>query len=82
MFVGTITRGKRIDGFIATGLVEVHSISQRHEQLAAEMMRRGFRHQSPLPDFRGYAAGKVSARKNLQELSNRCPDCRARIAAG
>jgi hypothetical protein len=80
MFVGAITRGKNIRGFIETGLVEVHSILKRHEKLAKELTRRGFQHKSPLPQFESFVAGKVRIAANLRELSNRCPDCRERIS--
>ena len=79
MFVGTIVRGKSIAGFIETGLVEVHSITKRHERLARELERRGFKHKSPLPKFKSYPAGRVDRKKNLRELSKRCPECRKRI---
>jgi hypothetical protein len=82
MLVGTIVRGKSISGFIETGLVEVHSITKRHERLVEEMARRGFQHKSPLPVFESYAAGRVDRRKNLVELSRRCPECRKRIVQG
>ena len=78
MFVGTIVRGKRIAGFIDTGLVEVHYISRRHQELADEMNLRGFRHKSPLPKFKVFRAGWVDVKANLLELIRRCPDCRQR----
>lgn len=79
MLVGSLNRGKRIDGFLRDGLVELRSIRRRHEELVLEMRRRGFRHQSPLPDFRAGRAGKVDRTANLVELARRCHRCRALI---
>jgi hypothetical protein len=79
MFVGTIRRGKSISGFIETGLVEVHYLAARHEELAAEMIRRGFIHKSPLPKFTHGRAGTIDVKGNLAELSRRCDACRNRI---
>lgn len=79
MFVGTIRRGKSIKGFVETGLVEVHSIKERHAELGAEMVRRGFTHKSPLPDYRSHRSGRVDVKANIVELSRRCPQCRKRI---
>jgi hypothetical protein len=79
MLVGSLNRGKRIDGFLRDGLVELRSIRRRHRELVAEMRRRGFRHQSPLPEFRARRAGSVDVLANLKELARRCRDCRALI---
>lgn len=47
--VGMINHGKRLSGtkYITTGLVEVHNIRARHDELAEEMTRRGYHHKSP-----------------------------------
>jgi hypothetical protein len=79
MLVGSLNRGKRIDGFLRDGLVELRSIRRRHAELVVEMQRRGFRHQSPLPDFRASRAGSVDVLANLKELARRCHTCRALI---
>ena len=81
MLVGSLNRNKNIDGFLRDGLVELRSIRRRHAELVEEMIHRGFRHQSPLPDFRSRRAGQVDAATNLKELARRCVDCRALIRA-
>ena len=81
MLVGTLNRGKRIDGFLEQGLVELRSIRRRHAELVVEMTRRGFVHKSPLPDFRPHRAGNVDPVANLKELARRCTDCREIIRA-
>ena len=80
MFAGALNKGKKLDGFISSGLVEVHKIRERHFDLRVEMLRRGYRHKSPLPlNIKMYIAGKVSKKKNLSELANRCSECRKNI---
>ncbi len=75
MFAGCLLRGKNISGYIRNSLVEVHSIKARHARLAEEMVKRGYQHASPLPEFKDYQAGSVDIEKSLQELRERCPDC-------
>ena len=59
MFVGTINKNKKLDGYKKNGLVEVHNIKLRHRELAAEMIARGMNHQSPLVDFKEFTFGVV-----------------------
>ena len=82
MFVGTIRKGISLAGYVRDGLVEVHSLRKRHEELAAEMARRGYNHQSPLPSFEERVEGRVDSFANLQELIRRCPTCRENIERG
>lgn len=82
MFAGCLLRGKSIKGFLDKGLVEVEHVTRRHDELAVEMQRRGFRHISPLvEDYPSFAAGCVDSDANLRELGRRCPDCALRISA-
>ena len=65
--------------------IEPENMQKRHDELAKEMLRRGYNHKSPyeqpdlshLPDYQRYA--KVDLEYNLKDLATRCPDCRARI---
>jgi hypothetical protein len=76
MFVGTLNKRKSILGYLEKGLVEVHNIRKRHDELASEMKRRKFRHNSPLPKFKYKKTGKVDSKANIQELKKRCKKCR------
>lgn len=81
MLVGTLKRGKSIRGFLAGGLVEPQSIQLRHDDLVTEMTARGYNHQSPLPDLPPQDPGwVVDSDKSLEDLLNRCPECRSRHA--
>jgi hypothetical protein len=79
MFAGSIRLGKSIVGFIAKGFVETDKIKSRHDALAVELLKRGFRHNSPMDDFDILANGKVDIEANLVSLSKRCVMCRMRI---
>jgi hypothetical protein len=76
MFAGTLNKCKSISGYLKKGLVEVHNIRKRHDQLVIEMKKRRFLHNSPLPEFKCKKAGKVDSKANLVELAKRCRACR------
>lgn len=76
MFAGTIRKGRSIQGYIERGLVEVDKIKERHELLANEMVRRGYRHKSPLQEFRSWRAGTVDRFRSILDLQKRCSECR------
>jgi hypothetical protein len=74
--IGSLRKGKSIKGHLEHGQVEVHNIKKRHEQLVKEMLRRGYKHLSPLPRFKDYKAGKINISENERELVRRCKNCR------
>ncbi len=78
MFVGTIRKGRAIDGFLEQRILEPFAIKQRHEALVAEMTRRGYNHKSPLDAPTMPAKMKrvtVDTSASLSELLRRCPEC-------
>ena len=79
-FIGTIKKNKKLDGYINNGLVEVHNILTRHDELEIEMKSRGINAKSPLTyDNDLPKIGFVNVQENLQELCRRCSECRSRI---
>ena len=83
MFVGSINRGISIQGYLEKSLLQPESLHRRHDEIAAEMARRGMWHHSTLlPVLRKFTdqelAYKVDAQSSLQDLISRCPTCRAR----
>lgn len=87
MLLGSLRRGKNIEGFLAGRLVDPGRLFRRHEELALEMGRRGYRHASPMDEAecetlaRRYArkdAG-IDAEANAAELARRCPECAGRL---
>lgn len=79
LFVGALNKGKTIKGFLDKGLLEIHSIKKRHDELAQEMIARGMKHNSPLPEFKEQISGKINVEENYKELSRRCEHCGERI---
>lgn len=85
MFIGTINRGVSVAGYADDNLMEFGSLQTRHDELVAEMQRRGFRHRSPLPAIvrceqvtPEQRAKRVDRDASFRELLRRCPACRAR----
>jgi hypothetical protein len=78
MFLGTLRRGRSLAGYIRNGLVELRRLRARHDELAREMRRRGYRHASPLaPGRRLSDLGRVDPVEGRRELERRCPECRS-----
>ena len=80
MFVGSILKGIKISDskYVSAGLVEVHNIRKRHDNLANEIKCRGYHHKSPLPEVNLWTEGCVDSEANLLELRRRCPACESR----
>ena len=76
MFVGVINKGIDLTGYFDNGLLEIHSLRQRHDELVEEMIRRGWNHKSPLPSFQEEIRGHVDKVSNFLELASRCERCR------
>ncbi len=81
MLVGTLNKNRSIKGYITNNLIEIHNITKRHKEIFNEMIVRGFKHNSPLPKFKIFKAGKISKKKNKIELMKRCKKCRKRICS-
>ncbi len=75
MAVATLRLGKSVAGFLEKGLLELHNLRRRHDELVAEMLRRGYHHNSPLGPVPRRKGGKIDRRANRLELARRCSDC-------
>jgi hypothetical protein len=82
MFIGAISRGKAVKGYLEKGLLEVHNLYSRHEELVEEMKRRGYHHHSDVEEkWRTVEKlGFIDRKKSLEELVKRCPRCKRRIS--
>jgi transcription-repair coupling factor (superfamily II helicase) len=80
MFIGTINRKKSVEGYLQKGLLEVHNLFSRHNELVEEMKKRGYKHQSEVEEEWKTAvrAGIIDRKRNLGELINRCSKCKGR----
>ncbi|HZU21779.1 MAG TPA: pyrimidine dimer DNA glycosylase/endonuclease V [Terriglobales bacterium] len=81
MAAASLRLGKNLEGFLERGLLELGKLRRRHDALAAEMLRRGYRHNSPLPVVNGVRRGKVDLGKSARDLRARCKDCRELLSA-
>ncbi len=75
MAVASLRLGKSVAGFLEKGLLALHSLRRRHDQLVVEMLRRGYHHRSPLGPVPRRRGGRVDRKANALELARRCPDC-------
>ena len=73
---GCLIIGRSIAGHLSRGQVEPQNLKARHDALADEMSRRGYRHLSPLENFPDAPFGLVDRDASLQELIRRCRNCR------
>ena len=82
-----LRRGIGVHGrFFPIVQIQFVGYAGRHNELAAEMIKRGYRHNSPLinvPDFRKiyglYATLTVDKEYSLSVLLDRCNKCRSRF---
>jgi hypothetical protein len=76
MFAGTINKGISIVGYIEKGLVNPILIQQRHDEIAQEMLNRGYNHHSPLQEInKPLPTILLNIASNLANLKERCPEC-------
>ncbi len=80
--VGQIRAGNlaSVEGHARAGQVDTALLQERHDELVDEMARRGFNHDSPLDYDDELDLGHIDVEENLADLSERCEDCRERIA--
>ena len=81
MFIGTINSNKSIKGYLQKGLLEIHNLYTRHEELVEEMKRRGYNHCSEVNEKWKFVekVGAIDREKNVNELVNRCSKCKSRL---
>jgi hypothetical protein len=82
MFIGAISCGKSVKGYLEKGLLEVHNLYDRHEELVEEMKRRGYNHGSDVEEKWKSAEnlGLIDRKKSFDELVKRCSRCKRRIS--
>ena len=83
MLLGTLQKGKSIKGYINNNLIEPLKLKERHDELAREIRRRGYSHNSPLDyessifdyikEDKYFKINKIAA---YAELLRRCSDCK------
>lgn len=82
MFVGTLQKDISVAGYIRDNLFEPESLRDRHNALVAEMTRRGYNHNSPLPQYSLESLTpeqlkyRIDRQDSLEDLHRRCPECK------
>ena len=88
MFLGSLKKKKKLDGFFKNNLFEPRILFQRHQDLSEEMIRRGYNHNSPMTEKDCFAIShlpehyqnwKIEREKALDDLIGRCEECRKNI---
>lgn len=79
-------KGHKIDGRLSPFVaIEPLNMKKRHDELALEMLKRKYNHKSPFeqPSLDKYDYNKINVtvdmNYNLNDLMNRCEDCKERI---
>lgn len=81
MAVGHMKRGRKLGRLQTKGFIDPTWLWSRHEDVAAEMLLRGYRHNSPLNWYLTPREPLQHAHmeRDRQDLISRCPECRERI---
>lgn len=67
-------------GLVKAGMLELHNLQSRHDELVEEMFRRGYYgHVTPLEFSWEAPLGVVDRAKSFVDLYTRCLECRRRI---
>jgi hypothetical protein len=84
MFATTLKKGVHVDGYVKNGLLDISRLQARHQELVNEMLRRGYRHNTPFPEENSYTIepnlwlvklGKVDPIISEAKLRSRCLNC-------
>ena len=78
MIVGSIARGRSVEGYTSTGLLRTQDIKERHDYIADAMTKRGYNHASPLEYVDTLGKGWLDTDHNADDLFKRCSLCRYR----
>lgn len=88
MFLDTVKRKKKFDGYLTGNLFEPLMLYQRHADLAQEMLNRNYNHKSPIYEHECACVQDLPIEKKyweidrqaaLRTLLDRCPECRKRF---
>jgi len=86
--VGNLKKHRSITGYIRNNCLEPWSFVERHDELAKEMIRRGYNHNSPLEfQWDGEHPPKneyfytINTESSFADLMNKCNACSSRRTA-
>lgn len=87
MFIGTLKRKKKMDGYLKNNCLQPRALYERHNALVCEMERRGYNHKTPIHEEEckcicylpeEYQNWEINYEQSLIDLIERCPECRHR----
>ena len=90
MFLGHLKKRKKVDGYLKNNCLEMRSIFHRHEDLAKEMINRGYNHKTPMKEIefeciydypREQIYWRINEIKSQMDLLSRCPACYKRASS-
>ena len=76
---GSRLHARSIAGLTCAGYIDPSRNVAIHEQLAAEMVRRGMSHRSPVLPLAGQQGKLLGEERTIEDLIQRCPMCAERI---
>ena len=85
MFFSHMKAGKKVEGYIDSNCLEPLSLKKRHNELAVEMEKRKYEHNTPMPvnvdtSYLGILEEAVVDREKAREdLVGRCSECKGEM---
>jgi len=83
MFRGTILKKAHLKGYVKNNCIELKKLKERHEELAREIERRGYKHNSEfIEDYdisyleENEINSKVDIERASVDLKGRCEECK------
>ena len=88
MFLGSVKKGIKVNGYIENNLFEPSSLKSRHDNLKKEMIKRGYSHKSEITENQfiefmqklpsEFANHKIDRERAKEDLLSRCELCNER----
>ena len=75
MFRAHLKKGHDLSGYISKGYLSPTTLYSRHEEVAKEMLNRGYQHWSPMESYESTEPGGVDVVANEVALAARCERC-------
>lgn len=75
MLAGALAKGKNLGRLLSDGFVDPSKVQEYHDALVEEMLRRGYKHRSPLV-CDSEIRGEIDVKKNALDLRARCSECK------
>lgn len=87
MMASHLMKKGKIDNMIINNLIEPSTLIKRHDELATEMLKRGYKHRSPIINVsinylpKEQQKYKIDADLSLKDLLERCTNCKLNFSS-